>query len=280
MFRANEEAAERRSQAFNYFIPKGAPVQAIRAALDGDKSNDEEILRARHALSVITDKLGPFVAHYPEWHPLMSLHNPGHHDSRTQPNVKNLDHTRYLVNGFITCPYHGGDELIASIKERMRKIRGFIENQPVAPEYGGWFNLVSSMTSIHAAYITDELIERLEDEDGYSYFEPQPKDFASIENLIPLYAPNAQPILVWVEWDSHLKTDDNKIPAAAAVPLMLARELIDLPHAQCSETWESMRYLLLGGPHGARSSMFLDQLTVKQMRTMFNALMSTGAYDK
>ncbi|ECH9374571.1 hypothetical protein ZL54_22510 [Salmonella enterica subsp. enterica] len=271
MFRANEEAAERREEARDFLVPDPQKKQwADQAPEEMGKYG-----KSSYAFETITDALGPFVSSYPGWHPLIALHTPGGNAPRSLPKIKGLDHTRYMVSGFITCPYGGGDELIASVKTRMHQLRGLIPEMPISAAHGGWLNLVSSMVSIHASYITEELLFYFLDKDSPL---PQSRPLAEVKDLLPLYGPKVHPILVWVEWGERLR--GGKIPAHFSVPLMLARELMDLPQAQCSETWEDMRGLLLGHPHGARSSMFLDQLTVKQMRTMYNALMSTGAYDK
>ncbi|HIF0688976.1 TPA: hypothetical protein ACXYOX_004223 [Escherichia coli] len=272
MFRANAEGQLRLEEATNYLFP-------IKGREERSKLGHFELMarmeRMRHMVEVITSRLGPFVESYPEWHPFITFRGDGR-CSETTPNLEFLDHSRFMVNGFITCPYHGGDQMIATVEGHGRTLRGL---DGVHGTFGNWFRLVASMGDVHASYITEELIEQFENGDDLSSISKQ-NTLDDAEDLIQMYASNAQPILVWVAWDEYLQTEDHKIPAAAAVPLMLARNLADLPNAACSETWESMLYMLIGSPHGARSSMFLDQLTVKQMRTMFNALMATGAYDK
>ncbi|EBO9898480.1 hypothetical protein EF72_21320 [Salmonella enterica] len=273
MFRANEEAQRRLDEAAGYFFPAKRPE-------DKNKMPFPEIIeqqnRIRHAVEVISNRLGPFVDSYPEWHPFISFRGDGR-CSETRPNLEFLDHTRFMVNGFITCPYHGGDQMIETVNQHSYNSLYLDGRRNV--NLSNWFRLLSIMGNAYASYITEDLIAELEDGEELDRLSQQ-QTLDDADGLINMYAPNAQPILVWFDWYDHLKTDDNKIPAAAAVPLMLARNLADLPNASCSETWEDMRHMLMGSPHGARSSMFLDQLTVKQMRTMFNALMATGAYDK
>lgn len=69
-------------------------------------------------LRALTLKLGPVITSYPTWHPLVSNHNPM--TPVTFPSelcgYRGLDHTIALVNGFITCPYNDGQEVIDSVE--------------------------------------------------------------------------------------------------------------------------------------------------------------------
>lgn len=80
-------------EARNYLISPKIPPEKHAAS--------EEVL-----LQIIKE-LGPVVESYPSWHPLVSNHASGTHE--TKPGIKTgyqgMDHTRYFVNGFITCPY-------------------------------------------------------------------------------------------------------------------------------------------------------------------------------
>ncbi|MBL4799524.1 MAG: hypothetical protein JKY50_19145 [Oleispira sp.] len=101
-FRADEAASSGYDRAKKYLIP-------VTFAPDV-RAKSENVL-----LSII-DELGPVVEGYPSWHPLVSKHD--EHNPETSPNertgYRGLDHTRYFAHGFITCPYHGGDEVINS----------------------------------------------------------------------------------------------------------------------------------------------------------------------
>ncbi len=92
-----------------------------------------------------------------------------------------------------------------------------------------------------------------------------------------LYIENATPILVTCEWGRSLSMD-GMIPAALAIPLMLEQELSGWRWAECGETWESMRRYFLGAPHGARSSLFVNQDTAQTMKKIWNLLINTGMY--
>lgn len=103
-FRANEAAATGFESVKNYFIPRNMEI--------GEKKQSEKVLWE------IVDKYGPVVEAYPSWHPLVT-----HHDDRipairpdNRCGYKGLDHTKYFVNAFISCPYGDGQELMESIE--------------------------------------------------------------------------------------------------------------------------------------------------------------------
>lgn len=102
-FRADEEKQRGYERALDYLVPK-----------DGSTELRE---KAKNEILSILDKYGPVIESYPSWHPIVS-----NHDNRipeTSPSrecgYEGLDHTILLAHGFITCPYHGSDELIESV---------------------------------------------------------------------------------------------------------------------------------------------------------------------
>lgn len=104
-FRAHEAAQTGYDEVENYLI---------RRMREADES---ERTRSKNALLDIVDELGPVVDAYPTWHPLVCNHsdrNPTTIPSE-QSGYKGLDHTRYFVNGFITCPYHDDQKVINSV---------------------------------------------------------------------------------------------------------------------------------------------------------------------
>ena len=80
-------------------------------------ADEAQRARSRRALEDIADGLGPVVDRYPSWHPLVRKHDSRH--PVTVPSdrcgYKGLDHTRFFVNGFITCPYGDGQEVLDSV---------------------------------------------------------------------------------------------------------------------------------------------------------------------
>lgn len=92
-----------------------------------------------------------------------------------------------------------------------------------------------------------------------------------------LYNLEATPILVRCEWHEPLGMD-GMVPLSIAMPLLLEQELPCWRWAQVAETWETMRPYFLGRPHGARSSLFVNQETGQAMKKVWNALIYTGMY--
>lgn len=275
MFRANEDSEKLRVKAFDYLLMKESfPWRKDnRGTISSEDRN-----RAEHALAVIHEKFGPFVTSYPEWHPVIALGRDVHSRSGTQttPSFPHLDHTSYMANAIITCPYGSTDELIATVKRSYWGLVQYLNSDDGRySSIAGWLRMAADSIELRAAYITDELIESFTD-GNYDYDDSDV--FSDVSDLIPLYAHDARPILIWWSWNKHQLESDGTISPAIAVPLMLSRTLADMSYAEFAESWEDMRYLLLGSPHGARSSLLLNQLTVKQLRTMFNGLMESGAF--
>jgi hypothetical protein len=106
-FRADEAASAGYAAAEAYLVPR---------SLHDDES---ERAKSRRKLSELVESLGPAVEAYPSWHPLVRNHDDRY--PQTWPNsetgYRGLDHTRCFVNGFITCPYTDGQDIIDSVNE-------------------------------------------------------------------------------------------------------------------------------------------------------------------
>lgn len=104
-FRADEAARMNLEEVEKYLIPHPRDLdQAERA-------------RSKEMLAEIVSEIGPVIDTYPTWHPLVV-----HHDDRRPATLpgndcgyQGLDHTRYFANGFITCPYGDGTEVVDSV---------------------------------------------------------------------------------------------------------------------------------------------------------------------
>lgn len=96
-FRADEEAKSLYEETEEFFT-KGLPV------------NQRESSKAALRDLVEDEGLGPSIERYPSWHPLVwDQSNRGHPSGRPQDcGYAGLDHTRYFLNGFVTCPYPRG----------------------------------------------------------------------------------------------------------------------------------------------------------------------------
>lgn len=105
-FRSNEEESNGYDRAIGKLLGR---------SLDPDKRK-----AGKEALDAILDKYGPVIDFYPHWHPLVIAG-----DSSSSPittpgdrcGYRGLDHTVFLRNGFITCPYGAGEEVMASTNE-------------------------------------------------------------------------------------------------------------------------------------------------------------------
>lgn len=118
-FRAAEASKRGLDSVMNYFVSRD--IKGV------------ERKRSRDKLKDIVSKYGPVVDSYPSWHPLVS-NNTEKRSPVTIPDERcgyeGLDHTRYFVNAFITCPYHDGKEILDYVNElssnlvfRIRAIR-------------------------------------------------------------------------------------------------------------------------------------------------------------
>lgn len=71
----------------------------------------------------IAERLGPVIDSYPTWHPLVATGS-----DRERPSTKprrecgyvGLDHTVFFANGFVTCPYGDGQDVLESVKTLMK----------------------------------------------------------------------------------------------------------------------------------------------------------------
>lgn len=105
-FRADESARAGYEYVENYFILR------LR---DLDRFERE---RSKQALLDVVEECGDVVDSYPTWHPLVSNYN-GRQFVTTpseQCGYKGLEHTRFFVNGFVTCTYGDGQNVIDSVK--------------------------------------------------------------------------------------------------------------------------------------------------------------------
>ncbi len=116
-FRADESASSGFESVKNYLIKRGMEADERERSVD--------------KLLDIVDEYGPVVDGYPSWHPLVT-----HHDDQCPtmtPNAlcgyKGLDHVRYFVNAFITCPYGDGQEILDSVEELMNHLNFYNDNK-------------------------------------------------------------------------------------------------------------------------------------------------------
>ncbi|MEH4624833.1 hypothetical protein PO369_14740 [Phytobacter diazotrophicus] len=94
---------------------------------------------------------------------------------------------------------------------------------------------------------------------------------------VNLYHENATTVVVSCGLEGELN-EDGTFKKARAIGYMLEKEIPQWRNAQVAETWENMRPYFLGRPHGARSSLFINQDTGQSMKTVWNAIIKTGVY--
>lgn len=112
-FRANEEIEKGRHHALRKLLGRG---------IDPGRLEDSQ-----GVLNDLIATLGPVVEAYPYWHPLVA-NNQDRQSPVTLPGIRcgyeGLDHTVFLRNGFITCPYHGVETVLNSV-ERLAELNAF-----------------------------------------------------------------------------------------------------------------------------------------------------------
>lgn len=132
----------------------------------------------------------------------------------------------------------------------------FFANGFIACPYGDGQDLIDSVEALSSHPVANITAERLD---------------------VKFYNTEAVSILVKCEWARPL-SNSGMIPAALAIPLILEQELPCWRYSDLAETWESMRPYFLGRPHGARSSLFIDQECGLVIKKIWNALINTGMY--
>lgn len=204
-------------------------LQEAMSILVGREIEPSDRERSRAALFEIVERVGPVVDCYPYWHPLVACQD----DPRspvTTPEDRcgylGLDHTIFLRNAIITCPYGGTDKVFSSVAR---------------------INVHEDVT------ITAEKIN------------------------VPLYHPNAVPILITCEWHRPLEADGT-IPQGLAVGLLLEAEMKHWRAGEYAETWETMRPYILGRPCGSRSSLFINQDSGRAIKKFWNTWIETGMF--
>lgn len=92
----------------------------------------------------------------------------------------------------------------------------------------------------------------------------------------PLYADSAHPVVVVavnVELDG-----DGTIRSRDALAWFVQLSAAEATSAQVAETWWNVRSLILGSPHGSRSSLFVNQHTGVHMRKILEAMNASGMF--
>lgn len=122
IFRSDEEAQNGREHAMSYLVTRDLTAS--------DRTRSEKKLHE------LIDEYGPVVSAYPHWHPLVASSDPDRQSPVIIPGeragYKGLDHTICLRDAFITCPYHNGKSVIASVKRLKESPVAFISAEVIA----------------------------------------------------------------------------------------------------------------------------------------------------
>lgn len=92
----------------------------------------------------------------------------------------------------------------------------------------------------------------------------------------PLYADNAHPVVV-VAVNVELEADGT-IRSRDALAWFVQLSAAEATGAQVAETWWNVRSLIIGSPHGSRSSLFVNQHTGVHMRKILEAMNASGMF--
>lgn len=92
----------------------------------------------------------------------------------------------------------------------------------------------------------------------------------------PLYADNAHPVVV-VAANVQLEADGT-IRSRDAIAWFAQHMAAAADGAQVAETWWNIRSNILGGPHGSRSSLFVNQHAGLHMRKILEAMNASGMF--
>lgn len=214
-----------------------------------------------------------------------------------------------MQNGFeracrYLTPQNADAEARAQVRDKLEKIVS--ECGPVIDEYPAWhpFLVESDPRDFsvgipdycpcfkgldHTIYFTngivtcpyehavDKLIDSVEDFNKNQHNrEIAQITIEKIEDVV-LYNPQATPLLIRCKWLDGLE-EDGTICLRVAMGLMLERETPAWRWASFNESWETMKAQILGAPHGARSSLFVNQNTGQQMKSVWNQLVKAGLW--
>jgi hypothetical protein len=92
----------------------------------------------------------------------------------------------------------------------------------------------------------------------------------------PLYDDAAHPVVI-VAMNIELEADGT-IRSRDAIAWFAQRAAASADRAQVAETWWNIRSLILGSPHGSRSSLFVNQHAGLHMRKILEAMNASGMF--
>lgn len=106
------------AMAFRADEARDSGYERARAYLLSQHIPSSERTRSENLFHDVVDACGPVVDSYPHWHPLVAAHSDPESPATTPGSrcgYKGLDHTILFAHGFITCPYHDGQDVIDAV---------------------------------------------------------------------------------------------------------------------------------------------------------------------
>ena len=104
--------------AFRADEARSSGYERARSYLLSRTIERHERVRSEAAFVDIVDRLGPVIDSYPHWHPLVAAHSDPRSPATTPGSdcgYEGLDHTVCFANGFITCPYEDGQQVMNAV---------------------------------------------------------------------------------------------------------------------------------------------------------------------
>jgi hypothetical protein len=92
------------------------------------------------------------------------------------------------------------------------------------------------------------------------------------------YQKSAHPVVVKCEWIIRPNATKEFVNASVAAPLMMEQMIRGWHESRFDESWETMRPYILGQPHGATSSHFLDRQTGVVLKKLYSSMTKTRMY--
>lgn len=145
---------------------------------------------------------------------------------------------------------------------------------------------VFSLSQLKTYDATDHTVEFVKGFITCPYSKDQANQLVDSVNLLtglhayrlqdPLYADSTYPVVVEA---TKVKLEaDGTIRSRDALTWFAQETVKEAWDAQVAETWWNIRSLILGCPHGSRSSLFVNQHTGAHMRKILEALNNSGMF--
>lgn len=183
-----------------------------------------------------------------------------------------------------------GVRLLAEVQERLgNAVEGLPDWHPILtapPERPQLHWHATSYSSLPIYDLCDHTQEFVRGMLTCPYSEADADQLVETVNQIPglnaerldgsLYMDNAFPVLIEA-WEVELESDGT-IRSSDALAWFVQATVEHARQAKVAETWWNVRYLTLGKPHGARSSLLVNDFTGRHMRKILETLNDSGMF--